>query len=97
MLKFLIIIYIIFSFLLILLILINKGKSSDTGGLTLDSMNNMFGSKESSSIFNKIIVFLAVFLLLNIFLINLTNNKINKNEFKNTTDIVKNIDKLNNS
>lgn len=86
MLNLVIILYIIFSFLLISLILINKGKGAETGGIT-SSENDIFGSRGSSSLLNKVIVFIALFLLLLNILINIINNNLNKNDVKANLDI----------
>jgi len=78
MLKIIIILYIFFSFLLIGLILINKGKGAEMGGIT-SSESDIFGSKGSNNILNKIIIFLAILLLLLNISINITNNKLKNN------------------
>ena len=88
MLKLVIILYITFSFLLIGLILINKGKGAETGGIT-SSEGDIFGSKGSNSILNKLIVFTALLLLFLNILINITNNNIKKNEVKTNIDMNK--------
>ena len=86
MLKLIIILYIVFSFLLICLILINKGKGAEMGGIT-SSENDLFGSKGSNNILNKIIIFKALVLLMLNILINITNNNIKKNDVQPSINI----------
>ena len=86
MLKLIIIFYIVFSFLLICLILINKGKGAEMGGIT-SSENDLFGSKGSNNILNKIIIFTALVLLMLNILINITNNNIKKNDVQPSINI----------
>lgn len=89
MLNILILIHIIFSILLILLILINKGKGSDSGGIINSSMNDFFGNKESFSILNKLTMFVAILLLFTTILITVLNNKIEILENEPVIKIIK--------
>jgi len=87
MLKIIITIHIILSLLLITFILINKGKGADTGGITNTSTNDVFGSKGSSSILNKIIILIAVMSLISNISINLINKDIKKKDLNPTIDL----------
>lgn len=82
-LKTILIIYAMCSCLLILFILMSKGKGAEIGATFNSSTNEIFGSKGSSSILNKIITFLALLVLST----NLLINVINKNE-KTTNPII---------
>jgi len=81
MLKLTIMLYILFSFLLIVLILINKGKGAEMGGIT-NSETDIFGSTGSNNILNKLIIFTSILLLLLNIFINITNNKLNSSIIK---------------
>ena len=86
-LKTILIIYVMCSCLLIIFILMSKGKGAEIGATFNSSTNEIFGSKGSSSILNKIITFLAVLALST----NLLINVINKNENEKITHPIINI------
>ncbi len=80
--KIILIIYIILSTLLIITILLNKGKGSEIGA-TFDSSSDIFGSKGSNAILNKIIITIALMILIINILINTKNLNIKKNTTPN--------------
>lgn len=86
-LKTILIIYVMCSCLLIFFILMSKGKGAEIGATFNSSTNELFGSKGSSSILNKIITFLALFALST----NLLINVINKNEKEKITNPIINV------
>lgn len=90
-LKTILIIYIMCSCLLILFILMSGGKGAEIGATFNSSSNEVFGSKGSSSILNKIITFLAVMILG----ANLLINVINKNENEKISNPIINIQDYN--
>lgn len=71
-------IYIIFSFLLIFLIILNQGKGSDLS--IINQNNELLSSKDSNSILNKLILFLVLFLILLNFVISFYGNRIKSND-----------------
>ena len=81
---FILIIYIIFTLLIIFFILINKGKDT-----TFDSNynNNVFNTKQSSTLLNKAITFIAIIIIFLNILINLNNPQTKKE--KNIINIYK--------
>jgi len=72
--NFLMLIYLIFSFILVFLILMDKGKGAEIGATFNDSTNEFFGNYGSASILNKIIIIVALVLLFINILINTTSN-----------------------
>ena len=89
MLKLILITHIICSCLLIIVILMNKGKGAEIGATFNSSENNLFGSKGSSSILNKIIVSMALLSLVTNISINLINKDIVDKKIYPTVDIYK--------
>ncbi len=87
MLNFLLIFHIIISCLLIIFILLNKGKGSEIGA-TFNSNVDFMSSKESNSLIKKIIITLTIILLISITLINITNNKQKTNQEKAIVKII---------
>lgn len=87
MLNFLLIFHIIISCLLIILILVNKGKGSEIGA-TFNNNIDFMSSKESNSLIKKIIITLTIILLISITLINITNNKLQNNQEKTIVKII---------
>ncbi len=83
------IIYIIISLLVIIFILMSRGKGAAVGATFNSSSIDLFGSKGSNSIINKIIVVLYVILLI----INISLNMMNKNIKEKDLDHTLNIDK----
>ncbi len=90
MLKALLIIYIICSFLLIFLILMSKGKGAEIGATLNSSTNDIFGSKGSNSTLNKIIILIALISLIINISINLMNTQIKEKKQKPLVNIYKN-------
>ncbi|HIH2762964.1 MAG TPA: preprotein translocase subunit SecG [Candidatus Azoamicus sp.] len=74
MLNFLLIFHIILAFLLIIFILLNKGKGSEIGA-TFNNNIDFMNSSESSSLIKKVIIILTILLITSTTLINITNNK----------------------
>ncbi|HIH2763881.1 MAG TPA: preprotein translocase subunit SecG [Candidatus Azoamicus sp.] len=74
MLNFLLVFHIILACLLIIFILLNKGKGSEIGA-TFNNNIDFMSSGESNSLIKKIIVILTILLIISITLINITNNK----------------------
>lgn len=74
MLNFLLVFHIILACLLIIFILLNKGKGSEIGA-TFNNNIDFISSGESNSLIKKIIVILTILLIISITLINITNNK----------------------
>lgn len=87
MLNFLLIFHIIISCLLIIFILLNKGKGSEIGA-TFNINVDFMSSKESNSLIKKIIITLTIILLISITLINITNNKQKTNQEKAIVKII---------
>jgi protein translocase SecG subunit len=87
MLNFLLIFHIIISCLIIIFILINKGKGSEIGA-TFNNNVDLMSSKESNSLIKKIIIILTIIFLISITLINITNNKQNNNQEKEIVKII---------
>lgn len=87
MLTIMLIIYIILSLLLIIFILINKGNGAEIGATFNSSTNDIFGSKGSNSILNKIIIFIAIMSLIANISINLINKNIKKKNIEPLVNI----------
>lgn len=88
MINILLILHVIVSCLLIIFILLNKGKGSETGMLTINT--DVLNFKDSNSLLKKIIIFLSILTLISTISINTLNQKI-KN--KTADAIVKIIEK----
>ncbi len=97
MLKLILITHILCSCLLIIVILMNKGKGAEIGATFNTSENNLFGSKGSSSILNKIIVSMVLLSLLTNISINLINTDLKEKKNYPTIDVYKYQEDLNNT
>lgn len=90
MLNILLIFHILLLCLIIIFILLNKGKGSEIGTTFNSSNINFMNAKESSSLIKKIIVILSLISLLSMSLINITNKNYKNNQEK---PIIKLLDK----
>ena len=87
MLNFLLAFHIILAGLLIIFILINKGKGSEIGA-TFNNNIDFMSSKESNSLIKKIIIILTILLLSSTIFINITHNKQKINQEKAIVKII---------
>lgn len=87
MLNFLLAFHIILAGLLIIFILLNKGKGSEIGA-TFNNNIDFMSSKESNSLIKKIIIILTILLLSSTIFINITNNTQKINQEKAIVKII---------
>ena len=80
-LKFILIIYIICLFFIIILILLSRGKGAEIGATFNSSSIDLFGSKGSNSIINKLIIITAIIALITNISLNFINKNYNKDSY----------------